>query len=207
MARVLLIRPDGDHAERILGSWADGVAAILPTDRQSDLADLRGSAVTRENVLEALAGCDVAVYFGHGTASGLGADGGLLRPADIHLTSPKVLVAFACYSVLPFQSLVANGRLRAVLGFDDLLIFPTLPGPASVFPSLLQEPLTSFLWGDTTIGDLHGALRDGFQRVRERFRSDAARHQDPYGFVWTAAHANRRTLALRGDAATTIASE
>jgi hypothetical protein len=206
MSDIAVVRPERDIVEDTLSDWAELVLAGVSGAGRVPANDLKGSSVTQSAVEILLKNNDVTIYFGHGDRDRLGSSTSCLIDAgNISEAAGRVVIAIACKAAsdLGPDAVSSGNRVRAFLGFDDVLVV-YLRKP-SLFGRAVESAIIPFLLSGSSIADAHSTLVKEFQAVETCYRDPKRGGRDhDANIIWMAAHINWRGTQLLGDRSATV---
>lgn len=166
MSTVVILRPERDQVEKVFSTWAD---QLLSASEGSGLVirDLRGPAVTRDSIRDALSDTAIVIFFGHGGPGEWGRPplASLYTETDLEGGATQAIVAVACSSAQIFgRAAVERGSTSQFVGFfESLTAF--IP-QSKAFGKAITQALRLLFDGTPSADRCADALRAGF-RVQE----------------------------------------
>ena len=183
------------------------MAKGLPTEISGSphglASHLVGSIATRPAVDASLGGCDVFLFFGHGTKGRLQGSGtDLVDALNVGSLSGTVVVAIACWSAVKLGPDAISAGAKAYLGFDDLVAF--LPSdPDDEFGDSFTAGIRSMLTGADAASAL-GDMRKRLDLAFDFYRKGAGAGRTDSVIGWLCANWDKSRLTLLGNGAATL---
>ena len=203
MSTIAVVRPESDPVERSLSTWATLLLGSMKGAKGVSTTDLKGVAVTRKSVVNAVTGKDATLFFCHGTKTRLGHPTALVDTSNVSCLKGSVVVAFSCLAGDQLgRDAVANGA-SAFLGFDDLLT--NYVKQPSLFGQDVERAARGLVLSGKTVGNTRASLDQHFKQVEKDYRTGGPKSGHPDATViWMAAHINWRGLVVRGKGSATV---
>jgi hypothetical protein len=202
VSTIAVVRPESDPVERSLSTWATLLLGSMKGAKGVSTTDLKGVAVTRKSVVNAVTGKDATLFF-------------VMEPRPDWATPPPWWTPATCRasrarSSWPFLSRRRPARPRcrgngasAFLGFDDLLT--NYVKQPSLFGQDVERAARGLVLSGKTVGNTRASLDQHFKQVEKDYRTGGPKSGHPDATViWMAAHINWRGLVVRGKGSATV---